>query len=116
MLDLDALEKIGKEAAEGPWLNGDDHNDQCHYVYVRAFKTKKIQAQGFGDSVELAEGNAEFIQTARNNWQALIDRIREQDKALREAEDILEDANSYGDYELVKRSDEWLQKWGKNVG
>lgn len=64
-LDLDQLEKLGKAATQGPW----------------ACEGRAIVDQYFPVSEPLAldcEANdAAFIVAARNNWQAMIDELRE---------------------------------------
>lgn len=70
MIDLDELERIGKTATRGPWgvestesgsfaVDSDGHGLWCDRGYT------------------WNEDDSSFIAVARNNWQAMIDRIRE---------------------------------------
>lgn len=80
MLDLDELERIGKAADDAPWTVDDlgeqsfletNHRHGIGAVSHDCYRLAKVEGAGY-----TAEANADFIATARNNWQALIDEVR----------------------------------------
>lgn len=70
-LDLDELEAIGKAAAEAPWRGWPSGIISS---VLGDIALVNMHRSTYGD--DSAE-NIEFIATARNNWQAMIDHIRE---------------------------------------
>jgi hypothetical protein len=96
-MDLDELERIGKEAGDGPW-QVDDLGElsfvETNHRYGIGSHSKLVyrvaKVEGMGQS---AEADAQFIVAARNNWQAMIDEI----KRLRKINDMALEAcrNAY---------------------
>ena len=65
-LDLDELEKLGKAATAGPWKSARGYHTQD---IVDVETDYRLGSMDFND--------AEFIVAARNNWQDIIDELRD---------------------------------------
>jgi hypothetical protein len=95
MLDLDELERIGKAAGDREWCavippEGVDRSDY-RYGYGEIRTRPDIGTEtGCGgwsivvkvDDHDEQDGALRFIEAAKNNWQALIDRIRELERRV----------------------------------
>lgn len=114
-IDLDELERIGKDAIAGPWesdaSNNGSRRDPHHFVVIANDMTildclnselAEIHEDHDPDDGstyvwdEIGRKNVAFVCAARNNWQAMIDELR-QHREFRAAMSPAWRPNSYGE-------------------
>lgn len=78
-LDLDDLERIGKAATAGPWeidFAGVNEKDTGTWFVCREDADGPPLMHIPTHHNLTAEADSDFVVTARNNWQAMIDELR----------------------------------------